>query len=137
MAATDPEAGGVISPGGVGYDINCGVRLLRTELTWDEVKPRIRPLVDELFREIPTGVGQRGRFLFDKPKLSRLMELGSAYVVEQGWGLLELKLVSMTLEDVFLRLTQHEDGVLKRDENSGRDRDPIEPSGPVAQSRSN
>ena len=59
------------------------------------------------------------------------------FVVEQGWGLLELKLVSMTLEDVFLRLTQHEDGVLKRDENSGRDRDPIEPSGPVAQSRSN
>lgn len=86
VAATDPEAGGVISPGGVGYDINCGVRLLRTELTWDEVKPRIRPLVDELFREIPTGVGQRGRFLFDKPKLSRLMEFGSAYVVEQGWG---------------------------------------------------
>jgi len=86
VAATDPEAGGVISPGGVGYDINCGVRLLRTELTWDQVKPRIRPLIDELFHEIPTGVGQRGRFLFDKPKLSRLMELGSAYVVEQGWG---------------------------------------------------
>ncbi|AGA29290.1 RtcB family protein [Singulisphaera acidiphila] len=86
VAATDPEEGGVISPGGVGYDINCGVRLLRTDLAWDEVKPRIRQLVDELFREIPTGVGQRGRFLFDKPKLSRLMEQGSAYVVEQGWG---------------------------------------------------
>src|SRR4051812_23463588 len=86
VAATDPEEGGVISPGGVGYDINCGVRLLRTDLTWDEVKPRIRELVDTLFREIPTGVGQRGQYLFDKPKLARLMEQGSTYVVNQGWG---------------------------------------------------
>ena len=60
VAATDPEQGGVISPGGVGYDINCGVRLLRTDLDWDDVKPRIRPLVDQLFRDIPTGVGQSG-----------------------------------------------------------------------------
>ena len=73
VAATDPEQGGVISPGGVGYDINCGVRLLRTNLDWSDVKDRIRPLVDQLFRDIPTGVGQRGRFLFDKPKLTRLM----------------------------------------------------------------
>jgi tRNA-splicing ligase RtcB len=86
VAATDPEQGGVISPGGVGYDINCGVRLLRTELTWDEAKPRIKPLVDQLFRDIPTGVGQTGKYLFDKPKLSRLMERGAGYVVEQGWG---------------------------------------------------
>ena len=62
VAATDPEQGGVISPGGVGYDINCGVRLLRSDLTWDDVKDRIRPLVDQLFRDIPTGVGQRGRY---------------------------------------------------------------------------
>jgi tRNA-splicing ligase RtcB (3'-phosphate/5'-hydroxy nucleic acid ligase) len=86
VAATDPEEDGVISPGGVGYDINCGVRLLRSDLTWDEVKPRIKQLVDLLFRDIPTGVGQRGQYLFDKPKLKQLMEQGSAYVVEQGWG---------------------------------------------------
>jgi tRNA-splicing ligase RtcB len=86
VAATDPEEGGVISPGGVGYDINCGVRLLRTNLDWDTVKGRIRPLVDQLFRDIPTGVGQTGRYLFDKPRLKRLMEQGSAYVIEQGWG---------------------------------------------------
>lgn len=86
VAATDPEDGGVISPGGVGYDINCGVRLLRTDLTWSEAKPRIRELVDQLFRDIPTGVGQSGKYLFDKPKLTRLMEQGSAYVVDQGWG---------------------------------------------------
>ncbi len=86
VAATDPEEGGVISPGGVGYDINCGVRLLRTNLVWSEVKDRIRPLVDQLFRDIPTGVGQSGHYLFDKPKLTRLMAEGASYVVEQGYG---------------------------------------------------
>jgi tRNA-splicing ligase RtcB len=86
VAATDPEEGGVVSPGGVGYDINCGVRLLRSELQWSEAKDRIKPLVDQLFRDIPTGVGQRGKYLFDKPKMTRLMEQGSAYVVDQGWG---------------------------------------------------
>ncbi len=86
VAATDPEEGGVISPGGVGYDINCGVRLLRSNLEWSEAKDRIKPLVDQLFRDIPTGVGQSGKYLFDKPKLTRLMEQGSAYVVRQGWG---------------------------------------------------
>ena len=86
VAATDPEEGGVISPGGVGYDINCGVRLLRSDLEWDDVKGRIRPLIDQLFRDIPTGVGQRGRYLFDKPKLRTLMEQGSSYVINQGFG---------------------------------------------------
>jgi tRNA-splicing ligase RtcB len=86
VAATDPEEGGVISPGGVGYDINCGVRLLRTNLDWSEVKSHIKPLVDQLFRDIPTGVGQRGRFLFDKPKLTRLLAEGASFVVEQGFG---------------------------------------------------
>src|SRR4051794_39318942 len=86
VAATDPEEGGVISPGGVGYDINCGVRLLRTNLDWTELKTHIRTLVDQLFRDIPTGVGQSGKYLFDKPKLKTLMEQGSAYVVRQGWG---------------------------------------------------
>src|ERR1700755_467624 len=51
VAATDPEEGGVISPGGVGYDINCGVRLVRTNLSYRDVKPKIRPLVEELFRQ--------------------------------------------------------------------------------------
>ena len=86
VAATDPEDGGVISPGGVGYDINCGVRLLRTNLVWSDAKNRIRPLVDHLFRDIPTGVGQSGRYRFDKPKLTRLMEEGASYVVNLGYG---------------------------------------------------
>ncbi len=86
VAATDPEEGGVISPGGVGYDINCGVRLLRSDLDWSDVRDRIKPLVDQLFRDIPTGVGQSGKYLFDKPKMVRLMEQGSAFVIRQGWG---------------------------------------------------
>ncbi|HEV3121485.1 MAG TPA: RtcB family protein [Isosphaeraceae bacterium] len=86
VAATDPEEGGVISPGGVGYDINCGVRLLRSNLNWDDLKPRLRALVDQLFRDIPTGVGQSGKYLFDKPNLAKLMDEGSSFVVARGWG---------------------------------------------------
>src|SRR5262245_58451743 len=86
VAATDPEQGGVISPGGVGYDINCGVRLLRSDLHWDDVRDRIRPLVDQLFRDIPTGVGQRGRFIFNTPALVKLLEQGSSYVIARGFA---------------------------------------------------
>jgi len=86
VAATDPEQGGVISPGGVGYDINCGVRLLRTSLTASDMKDRIKPLMDQLFRDIPTGVGQSGHYEFDKPKLTRLMAEGASYVVDLGCG---------------------------------------------------
>src|SRR5881397_3270347 len=57
VAATDPEEGGVISPGGVGYDVNCGVRLVRTNLMYREVDRRIVKLVDALFKAVPTGVG--------------------------------------------------------------------------------
>lgn len=86
VAATDPEEDGVISPGGVGYDINCGVRLLRSTLHWDDVKARIRDLVNQLFRDIPTGVGQKGPFTFSKPELAQLMEQGVEYVVNRGLG---------------------------------------------------
>ncbi len=86
VAATDPADGGVISPGGVGYDINCGVRLLRSNLTWDEVKPHVRKLVDQLFRDVPTGVGQSGPYNFNKGELARLLERGSRFVIERGHG---------------------------------------------------
>jgi tRNA-splicing ligase RtcB len=86
VAATDPDQDGVISPGGVGYDINCGVRLLRSDLVWDDAKPRIRSLMEMLFDEVPTGVGRTGRYTFDKPKLARLMEQGSRFVVDLGHG---------------------------------------------------
>ncbi len=86
VAATDPEQGGVISPGGVGYDINCGVRLLRTNLMSSDMTNRIKPLMDQLFRDIPTGVGQSGRYEFAKPELTRLMAEGVSYVVDLGYG---------------------------------------------------
>jgi tRNA-splicing ligase RtcB len=83
VAATDPEQGGVISPGGVGYDINCGVRLLRTDLEWSDVKGRIRELVNQLFRDVPSGVGQSGPFTFNKPELARLMTHGVTFLADR------------------------------------------------------
>src|SRR3972149_284012 len=65
VSATDPAEGGVISPGGVGYDINCGVRLVRTNLTTTDIMPRIGQLMDTLYRNIPAGVGEGGPYLFD------------------------------------------------------------------------
>src|ERR1700681_720574 len=66
VCATDPAEGGVISPGGVGYDINCGVRLVRTNLSYPEVLPHLTTLVEELFRQVPTGVGRSGKYRFDR-----------------------------------------------------------------------
>jgi tRNA-splicing ligase RtcB len=86
VAATDPEEGGVISPGGVGYDINCGVRLIRSDLTLDEVRPKINTLVDKLFATIPTGVGKGGGVKFKRGELMKLLEEGSSYVVGKGFG---------------------------------------------------
>ncbi len=86
VAATDPDAGGVISPGGVGYDINCGVRLIRTDLRRGEVQPRIREIVDKLFQTVPCGVGKGGRVKFGKSELRQLLVAGSRYVVNEGFG---------------------------------------------------
>jgi tRNA-splicing ligase RtcB len=80
VAATDPEEGGVISPGGVGYDINCGVRLVRTNLTMKEVRPHLRTLVEDLFRNIPSGVGRSGRYRFNRKEVIRLMGEGPSYL---------------------------------------------------------
>jgi tRNA-splicing ligase RtcB len=86
VAATDPAADGVISPGGVGYDINCGVRLVRTDLTRADVQPRIEPLVNQLFDTVPCGVGRGGRIKFDRHELRQLMSGGSQFVVNAGYG---------------------------------------------------
>jgi tRNA-splicing ligase RtcB len=86
VAATDPQQGGVISPGGVGYDINCGVRLLRTELPEADVQPRIETLINALFRKVPCGVGGTGRYKYGHGELKKILAHGSRYVVEQGLG---------------------------------------------------
>src|SRR5215211_4342273 len=64
VAATDPAEGGVVSPGGVGYDINCGVRLVRSNLFYRDVKRHVRELIDSLFKSVPTGVGKSGKYHF-------------------------------------------------------------------------
>jgi tRNA-splicing ligase RtcB len=84
VCATDPEEGGVISPGGVGYDINCGVRLVRSNLSYREVKPHLRTLVEDLFSNIPTGVGRSGRYKFDRKELRHLLSEGSRYLIGRG-----------------------------------------------------
>ena len=86
VAATDPAQGGVISPGGVGYDINCGVRLMRTNLPVDDVQPRLASLIDRLFGTIPCGVGGAGKIKFKHGELKRLMEQGSRFAIERGFG---------------------------------------------------
>ncbi|MCK4658808.1 MAG: RtcB family protein [Phycisphaerae bacterium] len=86
VAATDPEQGGVISPGGVGYDINCGVRLIRTNLTLKDIDPHRSRLVDRMFEIVPCGVGRTGKIKFKGGELKRLMEQGSPYVVKRGFG---------------------------------------------------
>ncbi|GBD36919.1 RNA-splicing ligase RtcB [bacterium HR36] len=84
VCATDPDEGGVISPGGVGYDINCGVRLIRTALSEDQVRPRLKELVNELFQQIPTGVGRTGKYHFDRKELRHLMAEGPRYLIQRG-----------------------------------------------------
>jgi len=85
VAAFDPDEG-VISPGGIGYDINCGVRLLRSELMLPEVAPRLRDLVAALGREVPSGVGRGGSLRMSKPELDRILRGGAARMVDLGWG---------------------------------------------------
>jgi len=77
---------GVVSPGGVGFDINCGVRLVRTNLTEGEVRPKIGQLVNELFLRIPSGVGSEGKIRVSEKELSEVMVRGSRWAVEKGYG---------------------------------------------------
>jgi tRNA-splicing ligase RtcB (3'-phosphate/5'-hydroxy nucleic acid ligase) len=85
VAALDLEEG-VISPGGVGYDINCGVRLLSTSLSEKDVKPNIKDLVNELFRSIPSGLGSQGSVKLTESNLNELLIEGVKWAVEKGYG---------------------------------------------------
>ena len=84
VCATDPDENGIISPGGVGYDINCGVRLVKTNLFLDDVRPHVRELVRGLFHTIPAGVGKGGRYKFDPAETRRLMGEGPRFVIGRG-----------------------------------------------------
>ena len=84
VCATDPDEGGVISPGGVGYDINCGVRLVRSNLYYQDVKPHLTRLVEELYRNVPAGVGRGGKYHFNTKELRGLMAEGPAFLKDRG-----------------------------------------------------
>jgi tRNA-splicing ligase RtcB (3'-phosphate/5'-hydroxy nucleic acid ligase) len=77
---------GVISPGGIGFDINCGMRLIRTNLTEDEVRPRLRELVDALFASVPSGVGGRGVVHLSEDEFAEVMREGAGWCVRRGYG---------------------------------------------------
>ncbi|MEW5866860.1 MAG: RtcB family protein, partial [Bacillota bacterium] len=77
---------GVISPGGVGFDINCGVRMLRTNLFEQDVRPRLEQLVNQLFRDIPSGVGSTGVIKLRRDETAEVLEKGALWAVEKGYG---------------------------------------------------
>jgi tRNA-splicing ligase RtcB len=85
VAAFDLDKG-IVSPGGVGYDINCGVRLLRSDLTKEDVTPRLKDLVGMLSSEIPSGVGSKGKIRLDPRNEKKILIGGARWAVEQGFG---------------------------------------------------
>ncbi|HLF17044.1 MAG TPA: RtcB family protein, partial [Candidatus Thermoplasmatota archaeon] len=86
VAAFDPDQGGVVSPGGVGFDINCGVRLLRTPLTERDLRPKLRETVDALFDAVPCGMGSRGGLDLAESDLDSILDGGAAWAVDNGWA---------------------------------------------------
>ncbi len=85
VAAFDLEEG-IISPGGIGYDINCGVRLLRSGLLYNDIGEKIPLLAEEIYREVPSGVGHGNRITFTEKELDTLLEQGAAGMVAFGYG---------------------------------------------------
>jgi tRNA-splicing ligase RtcB len=85
VAAVDAEEG-VISPGGIGYDINCGVRMLRTGRTIDDIRPHLQKLAHSIAREIPSGVGRGGKLTLKGGDLDKVLEGGAGRAVELGFG---------------------------------------------------
>ena len=85
VAAMDVRDG-VISPGGVGYDINCGVRLLSTNLNEPEVRPRIKELINELFANVPSGLGSEGKIKVGQKEMEQVMIEGARWAVKRGLG---------------------------------------------------
>jgi tRNA-splicing ligase RtcB (3'-phosphate/5'-hydroxy nucleic acid ligase) len=85
VAAVDPEEG-VISPGGVGYDINCGVRLIRTDLVAADVRDRVEKLINAIYASVPAGAGQKGRLPVKARELEEVLVNGAGWAVKKGYG---------------------------------------------------
>ncbi len=88
VAATRVE-GGVVSPGGVGFDISCGVRLIRTNIPSAEAKEQMGPLVNELAMNIPSGLGTKGRIALDDKQIDEVLKQGAGWCINQGYGEVE------------------------------------------------
>ncbi len=85
VAAFDSEEG-VISPGGIGFDINCGMRLVRTDLTEAEVRPKLKELIELLFKSVPAGVGSEGFVKLNAPEFRKVIMEGGEWCVDKGYG---------------------------------------------------
>jgi tRNA-splicing ligase RtcB len=85
VAAADSE-NGVVSAGGVGFDINCGVRLLSSPFELKDVQPKLKELIDQLFRDIPTGTGKDGKIKLSKSDLDKVLEKGALWSLENGYS---------------------------------------------------
>lgn len=85
VAAFDSEDG-VISPGGIGYDVNCGVRLVRTDLWEDDVLPKVKDLIDAAFENVPSGVGEKGKLRLSQSEIEDVLEGGAQWAVSRGYG---------------------------------------------------
>ncbi|MFA5115544.1 MAG: RtcB family protein [Candidatus Omnitrophota bacterium] len=89
VAATDVEEGGVISPGGVGYDINCGIRLMQTNFCYDDIKDKIEELTWALFNDIPAGVGSKGDIRVSPREEKEILVKGAGWAIGKGYGIEE------------------------------------------------
>jgi tRNA-splicing ligase RtcB len=85
VAAFDAKEG-VISPGGIGFDINCGVRLVRTNLEFEDVKDKITPLIDTIFRNVPSGVGESGKLRLSSAEMGEVLAKGMRWAIQKGYG---------------------------------------------------
>ncbi|MEM4699597.1 MAG: RtcB family protein [Candidatus Nezhaarchaeales archaeon] len=85
VAAMDAEEG-VISPGGIGYDINCGVRLLRTDLMVEDVRPRVRELIDMIYNLVPSGLGSTGKIRLGRGEIDNVLAEGVEWAIDRGYG---------------------------------------------------
>src|SRR5499427_10716367 len=86
VAAFDPDQGGVVSAGGVGFDISCGVRTMTTGLTAEDVEPVRSQLADALFRHVPAGVGSRGKIKLNDAEMDEMLSGGASWAVGRGYG---------------------------------------------------
>ncbi len=86
VAAFDPEAGGIVSAGGVGFDISCGVRTMLTGLAVTDILPVQKSLADSLFRQIPAGLGSKGAITLDAVEMNAMLAGGARWAIERGWG---------------------------------------------------